>query len=279
MKKSIIFFFPLFFVLLFTKNVYAEETTKFASLNQSASVSTTVVLLVQDTVKITNAFALADKETEDDFSVQDEVVNAKHEEVKLTDEVIQEEVVPEINQIKEIVQTEIQRQKDEEEKQKKAEEARRIRLEQQRRERNTQQVKNNSNRQISVDISNANGGSLDEILLAQLGKPYVYGGNGPNSFDCSGLAKYVYGKIGVTLPRVASDQQYVGTAVERTMESLKFGDLVFFAPPGRTSATHVGIYVGNGQMIHAPQTGDVVKYSPIFEGYFKNRFFAARRVL
>ena len=263
-----------------TKTVLAEETTKFASLNESAKATYTILFLVENTVSLKNTFSFADEETKDTFSVQDKEENAKHEQVKLTDEVIQEDVIPEINQIKEIVQTEIKRQEEEEEKRLKAEaEAKRIRQEQERRARNAQQAKNQVSRQISVDTSNADGGSLEEVLLAQLGKPYVYGGNGPNSFDCSGLAKYVYGKIGVTLPRVASDQQHVGTTIERTMESLKFGDLVFFAPPGRTSATHVGIYVGNGQMIHAPQTGDVVKYASVFEGYFKNRFFLAKRVL
>lgn len=90
-----------------------------------------------------------------------------------------------------------------------------------------------------------------------LGTPYQYGGNGPDSFDCSGFTKYVYAHFGVDLPRIASDQQGAGTSVSR--DQLQPGDLVFFGSP----AHHVGIYVGNGCYIHAPRTGDVVKISPL----------------
>jgi cell wall-associated NlpC family hydrolase len=93
-----------------------------------------------------------------------------------------------------------------------------------------------------------------------LGTPYVWGGTSPSGFDCSGFTQYVYRHFGVNLPRVASDQQQVGYNV--SISDLRPGDLVFVGYP----AHHVGIYVGNGYMIHAPQTGDVVKLSPIRSG-------------
>lgn len=90
-----------------------------------------------------------------------------------------------------------------------------------------------------------------------LGRSYEWGGNGPSTFDCSGFVKYVYSHFGVSLPRVAADQQQVGTPVSRNQ--LQAGDLVFFGSP----AHHVGIYVGNDCFIHAPKTGDVIKVSPL----------------
>lgn len=91
----------------------------------------------------------------------------------------------------------------------------------------------------------------------ELGKPYVYGAAGPDSFDCSGLTQFVYGKAGVYLPHYTGSQWNSGRHV--SFSELKPGDLVFFY----SDLHHVGIYIGDGKMIHAPQTGDVVKITAL----------------
>src|SRR5205085_4376496 len=92
---------------------------------------------------------------------------------------------------------------------------------------------------------------------AQVGKPYVWGAAGPGSFDCSGLTQYAYKAAGVSLPHSSSMQSGMGTPVARS--ALQPGDLVFFYSP----VSHVGMYIGNGQMVHASTAGDVVKISSI----------------
>jgi cell wall-associated NlpC family hydrolase len=97
--------------------------------------------------------------------------------------------------------------------------------------------------------------------LSKLGRPYVWGATGPSTFDCSGLMVWAYAQTGITLPRTASQQSTFGTAVSR--DQLQPGDLVFYYSP----VSHVGMYLGNGQMVHAPTSGDVVKISPLLSGY------------
>jgi cell wall-associated NlpC family hydrolase len=102
-----------------------------------------------------------------------------------------------------------------------------------------------------------------------LGIPYVWGAGGPNSFDCSGFTSYVFGKLGVSLPRTTYDQINVGTSV--SYSDLQPGDLVF-TRGSSSRPEHVGIYVGGGQMIHAPRTGENVKVGPIYD------YVASRRL-
>ncbi len=110
-----------------------------------------------------------------------------------------------------------------------------------------------------------------------LGVPYVYGGAGPNAFDCSGLVQYVFRKFGVDLPHYTVSQARLGTPVERS--ELKPGDVIFFGENGgRGFLYHVGIYVGGNSFIHAPHTGDVVKVSKI-EGKYERNYACARRYL
>jgi cell wall-associated NlpC family hydrolase len=104
-----------------------------------------------------------------------------------------------------------------------------------------------------------------------LGTPYVWGGSSPGGFDCSGFVMYVYAQIGVSLPHNAAAQFGYGTPVSR--EQLEPGDLVFFDGLG-----HNGIYIGGGQIIHSPHTGDVVKISSLSEGWYNSRFVGARRL-
>ena len=96
------------------------------------------------------------------------------------------------------------------------------------------------------------------IARSLLGIPYVYGGESPSGFDCSGFTQYVFGKAGVSLPRTASAQQSAATPVSDP----KPGDLVFFGSP----AWHVGIYTGNGMMIDSPREGKSTSERPIFSG-------------
>lgn len=129
----------------------------------------------------------------------------------------------------------------------------------------------------SFNISRGSTSSNEVVNYAYnfLGKPYVYGASGPNAFDCSGLTSYVFRQLGVNLPRTSSSQFGVGMKVSR--ENLQPGDLVFFNT--YSSISHVGIYIGGGEFIHASSTGKPVMISNLNEGYYNSRYAGARRVM
>lgn len=120
--------------------------------------------------------------------------------------------------------------------------------------------------------------SKGQALVAQaekyLGTPYVYGGSSPSGFDCSGLVQYACRQVGISVGRSSRDQFNNGVAVSKS--DLQPGDLVFFQRNGTIS--HVGIYVGNGQMIHSPQTGKTVTYTSITSASREKSYAGARRV-
>jgi cell wall-associated NlpC family hydrolase len=117
------------------------------------------------------------------------------------------------------------------------------------------------------------GAQVVAIAMQYLGIPYVWGGASPSQgFDCSGLTTYVFAQVGVSLPHHAATQYTLGVPVSK--DQLQPGDLVFFRGLG-----HMGMYIGGGNFIHAPHTGDVVKISPLSDSYYVANWVGARRVL
>lgn len=118
--------------------------------------------------------------------------------------------------------------------------------------------------------------SLYALARKQLGKPYIYGSTGPRGFDCSGLMFYLFSNHGITLHRTASQQLQDGIIV--SAEAMQVGDLVFFRESWDSyPASHVGIYVGDGQIIHAGSGG--MEYADLDKGYYAANFLCVRRVV
>jgi cell wall-associated NlpC family hydrolase len=101
--------------------------------------------------------------------------------------------------------------------------------------------------------ANAPGAKAVEVAMAQVGKPYSWGGNGPNSFDCSGLTSFAWAQAGVDLPRTSRDQYAGTTRISRS--DLRPGDLVFYHSP----VSHVAMYIGDGRVVEAPNSGNNVR--------------------
>ena len=126
-----------------------------------------------------------------------------------------------------------------------------------------------------LSASSAAADDVVELAATLLGRPYVWGAEGPSAFDCSGLTQYVYQEFGIELPRRAVDQSKFGDHVRR----LQPGDLLFFSTDLRQSlVTHVGLYEGNGMMIQASKRYGRVRRDSFEEPYWRERFMIARRV-
>lgn len=115
-----------------------------------------------------------------------------------------------------------------------------------------------------------------DVAMQYLGTPYAYGGSSPSGFDCSGFTSYVYRQLGVSLNRTAAGQASNGYEVSKS--ELLPGDLVLFGPYSGGGIGHVGIYVGDGNMIHSPQPGKTVCIESIYSNYYASRYVTARRI-
>ncbi|MEU7854619.1 C40 family peptidase [Nonomuraea sp. NPDC049141] len=125
-------------------------------------------------------------------------------------------------------------------------------------------------RQTAVARQQARARTAVSVAKDQLGDPYRYGATGPGSFDCSGLVQYAWKKAGVKIPRV-TNSQFARIKKKVSWKNLKPGDLLFFHGLG-----HVGMFVGNGKMIHSPRTGQTVRIEKL-SGWRKASFAGAVR--
>lgn len=130
--------------------------------------------------------------------------------------------------------------------------------------------KNNTNIYTSNNMDKA-----VELIESKVGNRYVWGATGPNSFDCSGLVQYVYkNALGKDIPRTSYEQSKFGKAVDK--KDLQVGDLVFFDTMGKGRVSHVGMYVGNNEFVHAANEKDGIKKSKL-TGYYETHYKGARR--
>jgi cell wall-associated NlpC family hydrolase len=118
------------------------------------------------------------------------------------------------------------------------------------------------------------GGKVAKLAEAQVGIPYLYGGDTPKGFDCSGLVYYVYTQAGIWVPRSAEQQFDRGPQVSR--KALQAGDLVFFRSDSG-NLMHVGIYIGSGWFVHAPESGKPVAGARLDSAYWTQRYLGAAR--
>ena len=122
--------------------------------------------------------------------------------------------------------------------------------------------------------------NLAKMVKQLQGSPYVWAEEGPNNFDCSGFTYYLYGSMGIEIPRIARNQALVGKRI--SANQLQYGDLIFFATSKRSSRkiTHVGMYLGNGWFTHASTVKHEVIYSNLFKSsYYKRKLRICRRYL
>lgn len=121
--------------------------------------------------------------------------------------------------------------------------------------------------------------ALNKILRGVYGDRYVYAGQGPNRFDCSGLTYFSYATMNLWLPRRAIDQSRVGKTVQ--LSELQYGDLIFFDTHGgdRCQVNHVGIYIGKGRFTHASSAKKRVVTSSIYKPFYKSRVVVCKRLI
>ena len=129
---------------------------------------------------------------------------------------------------------------------------------------------------LLLSTSHALAEDVVDFAARFIGRPYVWGAEGPSSFDCSGLTQYVFQEFGINLPRRAIDQSRVGDSTSRRLQR---GDLLFFSTdPGQSLVTHVGLYEGNDVMIDASKRHGRVRRDNLREDFWVDRFMFARRV-
>lgn len=124
-----------------------------------------------------------------------------------------------------------------------------------------------------VSSGSSKSSRLISLAKSKLGHKYVWGATGPSTFDCSGLTSWCYKQIGINIPRTSREQGRAGKSISKS--NLQPGDLIFFNNP----ISHVGMYIGDGNMIHAPKPGDVVKIVSIHSSYYTSRYNTSRRFL
>ncbi len=135
----------------------------------------------------------------------------------------------------------------------------------------------NGNQWYSDGTNTATGMDIVNYSMGFLGVPYVYGGTSPSGFDCSGLVYYCYTNFGYSVNRTAASLAYNGSSVSK--DNLQAGDVILFTSSGGGYIGHTGIYIGEGQFIHAPHTGDIVKISSLSTDYYTNHYYGARRII
>ena len=140
----------------------------------------------------------------------------------------------------------------------------------------TDNTVSNSASSSATTTVNFTGAQILSKAQQYLGTPYVYGGASPSGFDCSGFVYYVLKSLGYSPYRTPADQYRHGTFVAKS--NLQPGDIVFFANTYGSGISHVGIYAGNGQFIHSPNSRSAVSYSDLTTGYWANHYYGARRV-
>ncbi len=138
------------------------------------------------------------------------------------------------------------------------------------------QTENNSSKSTYIKNEPPSlGQQIANLAKLQVGKPYRYGGASPNGFDCSGLVYYTHGKFGINTPRTSSALFNYARPIK--LNQLNLGDVVFFKID-RKKISHVGIYIGKGQFVHAPSSGKKVATNYLNDPYWKTRIVSAGRL-